>query len=669
MDSLSLSQSNAFSRRTYVDILTADSDGDTIINAIDLDDDNDGISDKVETETAISIGTTPTVIEQIFIETFGQGLGRASFASAGLTGTTSYLYEHDRWVQDGDYALVSTLSTDQGNWWASKKYNSQDLDFTDHTGDLNGRFMMVNASYSPGEFYRQKVTVPAFGLYSASAFLASANERPIDPDVTIQIEDGNGNILVSTHTGSLPGYTNKNSAWQKYTLDTFLLTLGEVSIVFINNAPGGNGNDLFLDDISFSAIEVDTDGDGIYDALDLDSDNDGISDLLESGQDPTLDIDNDGIRDDMSSDAVSHDIDRDGLADAVDALNSGQSNEVTTGALVIPINTDQFADILPDYLDLDADNDGIPDKIEAQATKRDISLHSMNEGDSRLELGGSHTSDNEGDSRLELEGSHTSDNDSLPQVIEPLNKDAKRDDSPDNVRPRGVSTMGSHRSDYLIGTEQNDILNGFSDVDVLRGDAGDDIINGGSSRDTLHGGMGNDLLNGGSNHDDMHGGSGNDILNGGSGNDWMFGQQGRDILNGGTGRDRIFGADGRDLINGSNARDRLYGEKGRDKIQGGRGNDIIVGGWGKDILTGGQGGDRFVYESVKDIGDLITDFEILKDKLDLRKINGISSLDDVFLMQRENDLVVKLHTNQGMTKLATLTDVDVSTINSQHFIF
>jgi uncharacterized protein len=59
-------------------------------------------------------------------------------------------------------------------------------------------------------------------------------------------------------------------------------------------------------------------------------------------------------------------------------------------------------------------------------------------------------------------------------------------------------------------------------------------------------------------------------------------------------------------LNGTSGRDRLVGTSGRDRL---------VGGLGADTLTGGAGWDEFVYTSLGDIDDAITDFEIGADKL------------------------------------------------------
>ena len=60
------------------------------------------------------------------------------------------------------------------------------------------------------------------------------------------------------------------------------------------------------------------------------------------------------------------------------------------------------------------------------------------------------------------------------------------------------------------------------------------------------------------------------------------------------------------------------GTASRDQITGTPGDDILIGGVGADILTGGAGTNLFVYTSMRDAGDTVTDFVPGKDFLDLR---------------------------------------------------
>lgn len=62
------------------------------------------------------------------------------------------------------------------------------------------------------------------------------------------------------------------------------------------------------------------------------------------------------------------------------------------------------------------------------------------------------------------------------------------------------------------------------------------------------------------------------------------------------------------------------GTAGRDVITGTAGDDVINASVGNDTLTGGAGGDRFVYTSLRQAGDVITDFTPYADKLDLNAL-------------------------------------------------
>lgn len=65
---------------------------------------------------------------------------------------------------------------------------------------------------------------------------------------------------------------------------------------------------------------------------------------------------------------------------------------------------------------------------------------------------------------------------------------------------------------------------------------------------------------------------------------------------------------------------RIEGTANRDTLVGTAGDDQIIGGVGADTLTGGAGTNVFVYTSLRDAGDLITDFVPGKDWLDLRTL-------------------------------------------------
>ncbi|MBI4783132.1 MAG: hypothetical protein HY785_17695 [Oscillatoriophycideae cyanobacterium NC_groundwater_1537_Pr4_S-0.65um_50_18] len=78
----------------------------------------------------------------------------------------------------------------------------------------------------------------------------------------------------------------------------------------------------------------------------------------------------------------------------------------------------------------------------------------------------------------------------------------------------------------------------------------------------------------------------------------------------------ITGTPSADTLQGTAGTDRILGLGAKDSLAGGAGNDTLVGGAGKDTISGGIGADQFVFVSVRDKGDRITDFNKLEgDKL------------------------------------------------------
>jgi uncharacterized protein len=64
----------------------------------------------------------------------------------------------------------------------------------------------------------------------------------------------------------------------------------------------------------------------------------------------------------------------------------------------------------------------------------------------------------------------------------------------------------------------------------------------------------------------------------------------------------------------------VQGSAQRDTLVGTAGDDVLTGGIGADTLTGGAGRDLFVYQSMRDATDTITDFTPSEDQLDIREL-------------------------------------------------
>ena len=297
---------------------TVDTDGDGVYNDVDLDIDGDGIPNDKELEDC---DTTAN----LFSETFGSG---NNYGPALPAGTTTYSYRSNVGINDGQYTIANTPYAGKTDW----------QDMTDHTpGDTNGYMMVVNASYDPGEFYRVSVPVEPNTYYKFSAWLVVVNtQKTIDDicgpsmilaDVKFQVEDQSG-VLGTTATGEIPFSDPAN--WNQFVF-TFRTapTDSSIDIVLINNAPGGCGNDLAIDDIQLVPL-CDSDGDGVLNHYDLDSDNDGIYDIIEAGG---VDNDNNGIGDDYN------DKNDNGLSDVYDPYCIG-SETITGYATSIYSNSD-----------------------------------------------------------------------------------------------------------------------------------------------------------------------------------------------------------------------------------------------------------------------------------------------------------------------------------------
>lgn len=195
---------------------------------------------------------------------------------------------------------------------------------------------------------------------------------------------------------------------------------------------------------------------------------------------------------------------------------------------------------------------------------------------------------------------------------------------------------GNGGNDVIIGNAGNDLLVGGDGSDTLIGNDGADSFDGGAGNDSIDGGIGDDIFTESAGIDTILGGAGVDTLvitktagtrisllethsgdlfyqkienvTGGLGNDTLFGDSKVNILSGGAGNDSIYGYKGNDILKGGAGNDFIQGNVGNDVIFGDAGNDFIYGGAGVDNLSGGLGSDIFVFASISETGDKITDF-------------------------------------------------------------
>jgi len=227
----------------------------------------------------------------------------------------------------------------------------------------------------------------------------------------------------------------------------------------IDSGFGNNGLADIVEDSADSGILnysiADSDGDGYEDFRDLDSDNDGINDVIESGgsdddndgylgtNDESTAVDANGVPSGGPLDALDndgdlvpnyHDLDSDNdgtydvieaggtdpdgdgyVGDGTEADNVDASGKPAGGGL-IPVDTD--GDTIADYLDLDSDNDGIPDVTEAGGTDQGDGRIGGTVDDQGVPSGGALPpvdTDNDGiEDRVDLD----SDDDGINDIVE-----------------------------------------------------------------------------------------------------------------------------------------------------------------------------------------------------------------------------------------------------------
>ncbi|THU34197.1 T9SS type B sorting domain-containing protein [Niastella caeni] len=177
--------------------------------------------------------------------TFGAGANPGQPLSAA---TTTYQYAANDCPSDGSYTVRNSTSQCFYNEWHSLS--------ADHTGNANGYFMLVNATYQPGAFYLETVrglcsnTTFEFAAWVANVHKPTAcSGNGIQPNLTFTIEKTDGTVLSTYNSGNIP--PTASPAWQQVGF-YFTTPVGVTDVVLrmVNNAPGGCGNDIALDDIT-----------------------------------------------------------------------------------------------------------------------------------------------------------------------------------------------------------------------------------------------------------------------------------------------------------------------------------------------------------------------------------------------------------------------------------
>ena len=181
---------------------------------------------------------------QLFFEDFGSGSGPGPSLPEG---TTTYNYGS---IGGGNYVVTNSTGLNGSLW-----HNAPD-----HTpDDVNGYCLLFDASSNPGTFYNRLFEDLCPNTdYTFSCFVANivrpfaCDGNSIEPNLKFSLFDPSSMIeLGAISTGDIE--TTDEMTWNQYSISFSTNQNQEAILIEItNNASGGCGNDLAIDDFSFN---------------------------------------------------------------------------------------------------------------------------------------------------------------------------------------------------------------------------------------------------------------------------------------------------------------------------------------------------------------------------------------------------------------------------------
>jgi gliding motility-associated-like protein len=170
------------------------------------------------------------------------GRGNATFAPP-ISGTT-YRYIAGN-PNDGQYTIVKTTNGLNSGWHQNVVNRTPN--------DPNGYFMLVNADNDPGVFYQSTVNnlCPNTTYEFAAYIINILRNSGVKPRIRFTITN-NGLPIPGANfsTGDIQEGSATN--WIKYgTTFKTPINVGTIALTMTNENPGGGGNDLAIDDITF----------------------------------------------------------------------------------------------------------------------------------------------------------------------------------------------------------------------------------------------------------------------------------------------------------------------------------------------------------------------------------------------------------------------------------
>ncbi|MEP6711893.1 MAG: T9SS type A sorting domain-containing protein [Ferruginibacter sp.] len=201
----------------------------------------------------------------MYTQTFGAGIGLVSALGAPVAGpgvffataSTGYAGNNIQPIPTETYTVTNN---------ANNANTAQFLSLTDRTGNVNGRMLIVNADAAPTVIYRatfltSTCAAQQYSLSFYAAFIGNPAYQTVCnafggfqyPRIKMRVSDGvTGLIIAEVSTSFI-----NNTTWQQYGFK-FLSPASYNSLIIelFNDAPGGCGNDMAIDDIQYGTCDA-----------------------------------------------------------------------------------------------------------------------------------------------------------------------------------------------------------------------------------------------------------------------------------------------------------------------------------------------------------------------------------------------------------------------------
>ncbi len=347
-----------------------DSDGDGIVDSVDLDDDNDGIIDTYECSSAIQFGEPSLLTAQDLADVkVGE---KVIFSNALLFQNQYYDLVVTITSKQGDFVINCSISSSTYNLEGIKvdSFDASQNEYFTYSFDLvhAGTATTANPIGIPATLYGLILEYRDIDTSSGNDYteIAGFNASTVTSSITPYLSATTNLEQAGFLNGAAPAYTNyrldptiagSTTTWvdepddggiQGDDPDFYLsMEFDQFSHVDLLFGATGTYTNTGLRLTSFGVSSVcDFDDDGSLDTVDIDSDNDGIPDNVEAqttlGYIPPSNATGGSIKDDNSN----------GLDDVYESAMGGTDlNDLE----------DTDGDKLKDYLDSDSDNDGYLD--------------------------------------------------------------------------------------------------------------------------------------------------------------------------------------------------------------------------------------------------------------------------------------------------------------------